>query len=403
MPRYRYEAKKGPGDAQTGVLEAESQRAALARLRDMGYVPTSIADDVESKHHRSLRNTFARIRLKDRNIFFRQLANLYESGMPLTQAFSTIAEQTTNAKLLAVLEKMRDDVQQGNAFGEALERFPKVFTPIQCSLVRAGESGGMLDGVLWRIVTFGEREEEVRGKAVSAMIYPAFLLVVGAAAIFILLSFVFPKFLMVFDDFGATLPWPTLIVLGVVRFMSFWWWAVLLLIAAAVALCLVYVRSEKGRRKWHRLLLDMPVIGSFVQKYQMAQFVRTLGTLMDNGVPILSALRITADTLSNAIIAEEVLQVHGRVAEGESISNGLRHEKHFPPMIISMFAVGEESGRLGPVTQRMADAYDVEVDRAVKALVALVEPVMIVIMGIVVGFLVIAMLLPMLTLSSQIS
>ncbi|MBI5094901.1 MAG: type II secretion system F family protein [Candidatus Hydrogenedentes bacterium] len=403
MPRYQYEVKKGPGKPTTGVMEADSQRAAVIRLRDMGYFPISVEEMTGEEKQDSVKHALTRIRLKDRNVFFRQLANLIESGMPITRALSTLVEQAENPKLRKVIEQLRHDVQQGSTFADALERHPKLFSVMICNMVRAGETGGMLEGVLWRIVAFGEQEEELRGKAVGAMVYPAFLLLVGCVSVFILLSFVFPKFVLVLADFHAKLPLPTRIVMGVCEFMGSYWWLVLLGLAGVIGAVLYYVRTESGRKAFDRLILRLPVFGGVVQRYEMAKFARTFGTLLDNGVPILNALRITADTITNTAITAEVDRLHGRVTEGESMSEGLRHAQHFPPMVVNMFAIGEESGRLGAVTKRIAEAYDAEVDRAVKAMAALLEPMMIVLMGVVVGFLVIAMLLPMLTLSSSIS
>jgi type IV pilus assembly protein PilC len=366
MPQFKYEVKKGPGAATTGVLEAESQRAAIARLRDMGYFPISVQEYEGEEKKDTLREALVRVRLKDRNLFFRQLANLIESGMPITRALGTLVEQTENPKLARIVAEIREDIQKGSTFAEALERHPKIFPAMFSSMIHAGETGGMLEEVMWRIVAFGEQEEELKGKAISALIYPVFLLLVGSSAIFILVSFVFPKFVDVFKDFNATLPWPTIVVMSFCNFMG------------------------------------IPAVSAVIQRYEMAKFARTLGTLLDNGVPVLTAIRITVETLSNKAIAEEVQTIHGRVIEGESISDSLRQTKHFPPMVVNMFAVGEESGRLGAVAKRIADAYDQEVDRAVKAMAALFEPILIVIMGVIIGFLVIAMLLPMLTLSSHV-
>ena len=403
MPQFQYEVKKGPGPATSGVLEAESRRAAAARLRDMGYFPISIEEYAGEKQKDVLLRAITRVRLKERNIFFRQLATLIESGMPLTRALSTIAQQTTNSRLITVVEQLRDDVQKGSTFAEAMERHPKIFTSMHCNLVRAGETGGMIEEVLWRMVQFGEQDEELRAKAVSAMIYPAILMFMGTAAIFILTSFVFPKFLLLFKDFGVELPVPTKVVLAICGFMGNWWWAVLLVVIAITFGVVSYWRTPVGRMFFDRLVLRVPVLRMVIQKYVMAQFARTLGTLLDNGVPVLRSLRITVETVSNRAIAEEVDVVQARVAEGDSISSGLAQTKHFPPMVVNMFVIGEESGKLGNVTKRMADAYDIEVDRAVKTLTALLEPLMIVIMGVLVGGLVISMLMPILTMSANVS
>lgn len=402
MPQFQYEVKRGPEDVVSGVIEAENRRAAVARLRDMGYFPLRVEEYAGGGKKDSLRKAMGRIRLKERNVFFRQLANLSESGMVLTRALRTLVEQTTNQKLVRVIEELRDDVQKGSSLAEAMEKHPALFPAMYCSMVRAGETGGMLEEVLWRIVAFGEQEEELRGKVGSALVYPAFLTIVGSIAIFILVSFVFPKFVAIFEEFNAQLPLPTVIVMTFCNFMGKWWWAVLMGLGVFIAAMISYFRTEIGRRNWDAFVLRVPVIKVVVQKYEMAKFARTLGTLMDNGVPVLSALKITAETMSNRIVRDEVSVIHSGVTEGESMSESLRQCKHFPPMVVSMFAVGEESGRVGTVAKRVADAYDVEVDRAVKAMTALFEPLLIVVMGVIVGFLVIAMLLPMLTLSSTI-
>lgn len=402
MPKFEYEVKKGPGPSTKGIIEAENQRAAVARLRDMGFFPIRVEEFSEKSSKDTLRDAFTRISMKERNIFLRQLANLCESGMMITRALRTLVDQTENPKLTKIIDQLRDNVQKGSSLADAMEKYPQLFPPMYCSLVRAGETGGMLEEVLWRICAFGEQEEELRGKALSAMVYPTFLLVVGSTAIFILVSFVFPKFVAIFEDFNAQLPLPTIIVMKICEFMGSWWWAVLLGLIGFIAMMVRYYRSEPGRRQFDAFFLKIPVVRTLIIKYEMAKFARTLGTLLDNGVPVLTSLKITAETMSNRLIRDGVLNLLSGVTEGESLSETMHQARFFPPMVVSMFAIGEESGRIGSVAKRVADAYDLEVDRAVKALTALFEPLLIVIMGIIIGFLVIAMLLPMLTLSSTI-
>ncbi len=403
MPQFQYEVKKGPGESATGILEAENQRAAAARLRDMGYFPIRVVEYTGEEEKKDvLRQALVRIRLRDRNVFFRQLANLIESGMPITRALRTLVEQAENPKMSKLIDTLRDDVQKGCSFAEAMERHPEVFSAVQCNLVRAGETGGMLEEVLWRLVAFGEQQEELRGKALSALVYPAFLLLIGSIAVFILISFVFPRFIEVFKDFNADLPMPTKIVMAVCGFMGSYWWAVLIGVGLVIAGLVYYLRTEVGRRHRDALLLRIPVVRTVVQKYEMARFARTLGTLLENGVPVLRSLRTTADTMGNAVIRDEVASILEGVTDGRSMSESMTQTPHFPPLVVSMFMIGEESGRIGDVTKRLADAYDLEVDRAVKALTALFEPLLIVFMGAIIGFLVIAMLLPMLTLSANV-
>lgn len=403
MPQFRYEARRGPGETATGVIEAENQRAAAARLRDMGYFPIRVEETAEEGEKKDrLKQALVRIRLQDRNIFFRQLANLIESGMPITRALRTLVEQTENPKLSKLIDELRDDVQKGSSFADAMEHHPEVFSVVQCNLVRAGETGGMLEEVLWRLVSFGEQQEELRGKAITAMVYPTFLLVIGSLAVFILVSFVFPRFIEVFNDFNAELPWPTEVVMALCGFMGSYWWAVLLGLIALVAGFVSFLRTERGKYARDVVTLRVPVLRTVIQRYEMARFARTLGTLLDNGVPVLRSLQTTADTMGNAVIRDEVRTILDGVTDGRSMSESMGPLPHFPPLVVSMFMVGEESGRIGEVTRRLADAYDLEVDRAVKAMTALFEPLLIVFMGIVIGFLVIAMLLPMLTLSANV-
>jgi type II secretory pathway component PulF len=402
MPKYRYEVKAGPDQMDTGVMEAESPRAVIARLREMGFYPLHIeeAREKEEKGPR-FRLTLKRIGLKDRNIFLRQLANLLESGMVLTRALGTLAEQTENPRMVEVIQKLRSEIEEGATFAEALERQPKVFPPLVSSLVHAGETGGMLEEVLWRLVDYGEQEEELKGKAVSAAVYPCFLMFMGAAAVFILMSFVFPVFTEIFADLGVELPWPTKVVMAVSGFMGAYWWLVLLGAGGFAAGFVSFARSPAGRRQLDAILLRLPVAGGVALKFEMAKFARTLGTLLDNGVAVIKSIRITAGTMGNRVIGEQVAAIESRVSEGDTISETLAGRQYFPPLVVNTFAVGEESGRIGAVAKRIAEVYNNEVDRAVKAMTALMEPALIVVMGIIIGFLVFAMLLPLLTLGTQ--
>lgn len=402
MPIFEYKVKRGKEDVSTGVMDAESRKAVVSQLREKGYFPISVTEAVSEEKQDVIREKLVRVRLKDRNVFFRQLANLIESGMPILRAMTTLKNQTRNKKMAQVIEDLRESIKNGSDFAEALEEHPKIFPAMHTNLVRAGEAGGMLEEVLWRIVTFGEQDEELRQNAFSAMIYPVFLMVIGNTAVFILVSFVFPNFLTIFEDFNADLPWPTIFVMAICEFMGSWWWAVLLVLGLLIASFIKYVRSKDGRARLDKVWLTLPLLGDLLQRYEMAKFARTLGTLFDNGVPVLSSLRITSDTLSNTAIAAEVDTIHTRVAEGSSISESLHDSQYFPPLVVNMLAIGEETGRLGAVMKRIADAYDIEVERAVKALTSMLEPILIVVMGVVIGFLVIAMLLPMLTLSSHV-
>ena len=401
MPLYQYEVKKNPRETATGVLEAESQQAALNRLREMGYHPLAIAEHKPDAAGRSAAiRRFHRIRLRDINLFFRQLANLTDAGLPLLRALTTLITETENPKMVEVLRQIRAGVQKGRALAECLADHPKVFPAMYPNMVKAGETGGMLEEVLLRIAAFGEKSENLRNKVIGALIYPAFLVVVGVTALFVMLSFVFPKLMTFFDDFNAPLPVATRMVMGICGFMSRWWWLVLGAVVFIVVAVQRYVATTRGRFQVDKGLLKTPVFGPVVQRVEISKFARTLGTLIDNGVPILTALRIVVDTLTNRALAQEVGSIHDEISEGESLNEALRRREHFPPSVVNVLAIGEESGRLGEACSRIADVYDGEVDRAVSAMTSLLEPALIIVMAFFVGFIVIAMLLPIFNISS---
>ena len=401
MPLYEYEVKKNPRETVAGVLEAESRQAAVNRLREMGYHPLAIAEHKPEVAGKSAAvRRFHRIRQRDVNLFFRQLANLADAGLPLLRALTTLISETENPKMEDVLRQIRAGVQKGRTLAECLADHPKVFPAMYPNMVRAGETGGMLEEVLLRIAAFGEKSESLRNKVIGALIYPVFLVVVGITALFVLLSFVFAKLMTFFDDFNAPLPAATRIVMGICGFMSRWWWLVLCSVLFIVVAVRRYVSTSRGRFQVDKGLLKTPVFGPLAQRVEISKFARTLGTLIDNGVPILSALRIVVDILTNRALAQEVDSIHDDISEGESLNEALRRREHFPPSVVNVLAIGEESGKLGEACNRIADVYDGEVDRAVSAMTSLLEPALIIVMAFFVGFLVIAMLLPIFNVSS---
>ena len=403
MPLYKYEVKKNPRETVTGLLEAESQQAAVNRLREMGYHPLSIAEHQPEPARKGLAvQRFRKIRQRDVNLFFRQLANLMDAGLPLIRALTTLIAETENPRMVEVLRQLRVSVQKGRTLAESLADHPHIFPTMYPNMVRAGETGGMLEEVLLRIAAFGEKTDELKHKVGGALIYPAFLVLVGTTALFVLLSFVFPKLIELFEDFNAPLPIATRIVMAICSFMSRWWWLILMLLALFVIGARQYIATSRGRFQVDKGLLRTPLLGPVLQRVEISKFARTLGTLIDNGVPILSALRIVVDTLTNRALAHEVSSVHDEISEGESLNEALRRREHFPPSVVNMLAVGEESGKLGEACRRIADVYDAEVDRAIGAMTSLLEPTLILIMGFFVGFLVIAMLLPMFQVHSLI-
>jgi len=401
MPEYQYLVKKGPVETISGVMEAENESTVVRRLRDMGYHPIEVVEKVE-QNRSFLNKPIGRIRQSDVTLLFQQLSRLNRAGLPLLRSLRTLREQTENRRLREVVDELHTGVQQGRTFAECLSEHPKVFPDMYASMVLAGETGGMLEDVLDRLAMFSEKEQQLRGKVISSLIYPCFLVVAGSAAAFILLSFVFPKFIELFEEFDAELPAPTRLLMAICGFMENFWWALLLGLVAAVSGLIQYRRSAGGKLAVDRTLLRVPLFGTLILRAEIAKFARTLGTLVDNGVPILRALRITATTMTNGAIAAQIETIHDAVTDGASLHESLERAQYFPPMAISMMAIGEESGMLGDVTRQIADTYDEEVDRAIKNLTTMLEPTLILVMGVFVGFLVISMLLPMFQVSTLI-
>ncbi len=406
MPTFAYKVKTGPQEVLDGTVDAESRAAAVSRLRAMGYHPISVEtaspEDGTGQRGRIDLDFLRRIRPKDVTLFFQQLANMMTAGLPLLRSLNNLASQCENPKMKSVIEDLGAQVQKGATFADSIGRHPSAFPSMYSNMIMAGETGGALEEVLERLADYGEKQDELRGKVWGALPYPILLLVVGIGSIFILLSFVFPKILGLFEDFNIQLPLPTRIVMAVSDFMGSYWWLVLFLMGAFIYAVFHYVRTEEGRLQLDTLLLRIPMVRSLVTKMEVSRFSRTLGTLVDNGVAILQSLQIVSETVGNRIISSEVLQIRERISDGASLNEAMEKTETFPDMVISMMSVGEESGSLGEVCKKVADIYDREVDRAVKTLTSLLEPTLILIMGFFVGFLVIALLLPIFMLSTSV-
>lgn len=402
MPQYVYKVKKSPQEVVTGFLEADNERIALSKLREMGYHPLMITEQEQKKPLLSLPafNFLKGIRRKEVNLFVRQLSDLINAGLPLTRSLEILKAQTPNKALKGVVEDLKRQVQEGISFSEALSAHPKVFPPIFSSMVKAGEAGGMLEEVLLRIADLGDEEEELRGRVKTALIYPSFLAIVGLTTIFIMLSFVFPTFISLFEDMGQDLPAPTRLLIAICSFMDRFWWTFLLLLGLGIVSLKRYYADPKGRRLIDLYRLKIPIYGELVKKVEIARFAHILGALLDNGVSMLQSLRTVMDTLSNQVIIDDLAEIYEEVSRGESLAQGLLRSPIFPPMVGNMLAVGEESGNLGGLAHKVASSYEREVERTVKVVTSLLEPVLILVLGSMVGFLVISMLLPLFQLST---
>jgi type IV pilus assembly protein PilC len=396
VPVYVWKGRTTGGEIQTGELTLDSQEEALSALRKKRIIITSVREKKNDIKF-ALPKFGSGVSTRDMAIFTRQFATMINAGLPLVQCLDILSKQTEKEHFRNVIGQVMREVEAGNTLAEALSKKEnqRVFDELYVNMVEAGEAGGILDDILARLATFIEKAEALKRKIQGAMVYPAVVMTVAIMATCFMLIFIIPTFARMFTGFGAELPLPTKIVMGLSSFLRSYWWAMLgSLIGGAVALQR-YRRTDRGQIVVDRLLLKVPVLGDVIKKGAVARFTRTLGTLISSGVPILTGLEITARTSGNRVIQEAIMAARASIREGETISAPLKVSNVFPPMVVQMISVGEETGALDDMLTRIADFYDDEVDTAVDALTSLIEPIMIVFMGSVVGGMVVAMYLPM--------
>ena len=397
MQKFLYKAKDGRKQLMEGILEAETERGALSKLSQMGYFPLSIQKEEAGPQRQASSRSFSiftGIRRRDITFFTRQLSDLLEAGLTLMRALNVIQDQTENPRLQEILGDIVSHVRDGKSFSDALAVYPKVFPPIYVSMVRSGEVGGILGGVLSRLADFSEKEEELQGKVRAAMAYPALICLVGMGTVAVLLIFVVPKLVLLFQDVGQVLPLPTQILIAVSNGVAKYWWGALLIAALGGFLGKRQSLPQGARLAIDRIKLRLPVWGSLIKKVEIARFARSLATLLSHGVPILQAMQSVYQATGNEMLKGELQKIGDQLRGGTTLSQGMRQSRIFPNLVINMVSVGEEAGSLDRSLIKIADTYEREADRAMKMMTALVEPVMILVMGSVVGFIVVSMLLP---------
>src|SRR5215204_4628792 len=390
MPAFTYTARALNGDLRTATIDAPSRDEVIAQLRRQRLNVVKIDEASQANKKKA----GGKIKMRDIVIFTRQFSTMINAGLPLVQALDILAKQSENKALKDVTRAEVFDVESGHTVADALKKHPKAFSDLYVNMVAAGEAGGILDTILMRLATFMEKNDALVRKVKGAMIYPGVITSVAGIAIIVLLVFVIPVFEKMFASVGMALPLPTRVVIGMSQFLQNYWWAVIAgLIGAGWSLKKYYATSD-GKLTIDRLLLKMPVLGDVLRKSAVSRFTRTLGTLIGSGVSILDGLEITAKTAGNRVIQDAIMESRASIAGGETISAPLQKSQVFPPMVISMIAVGEQTGGLDEMLSKIADFYDEEVDAAVSGLLALMEPIMIVFLGVVVGGMVVAMYLP---------
>ena len=392
MPLWEYTAKAAAsGQIVKGELDVPTRDDVMAFLRKSRLTVVTVREAAKARGGLTFG---ARVKTRDVVIFTRQFATMINAGLPLVQSLSILAQQTENKLLREITRQVVYDVEAGNTLADALRKHPKGFSDLYVNMVAAGEAGGILDTILLRLATFLEKNDALVRKVKGAMIYPGVIMSVAVGAIAILLIFVIPTFANMFASVNMELPLPTRIVMGASQFLLNWWWMIALVIAGSVFAIRQYYKTPDGQKRIDQMLLNAPVLGDVLRKSAVSRFTRTLGTLISSGVSILDGLEITAKTAGNRVIHDAVMQSRQSIAGGETIAGPLEQSKVFPPMVISMVAVGEQTGGLDEMLAKIADFYDEEVDVAVSALLSLMEPLMIVVLGVIVGGMVVAMYLP---------
>ena len=389
MPSFTYTARDARGDLKTATIDAPNRDDVMAQLRRMRMNVVKVEESGKTPKKR-----LGGIKMRDVVIFTRQFSTMINSGLPLVQALDILAKQSENPALSAVTREVVFDVESGNTVADALKKHPKAFSDLYVNMVAAGEAGGILDTILMRLAVFMEKNDALVRKVKGAMIYPGVISTVAAGAITILLIFVIPTFQRMFASAGIDLPLPTRIVIMMSGFLQHYWYVLILGAAAAFYGLRKYNQTPGGKLQIDKLMLKMPILGDVLRKSAVSRFTRTLGTLISSGVSILDGLEITAKTSGNRVIQDAIMQSRASIAGGDTISAPLAKSNVFPPMVISMIAVGEQTGGLDEMLSKIADFYDEEVDAAVAGLLALMEPVMIVFLGGVVGGMIVAMYLP---------
>jgi type IV pilus assembly protein PilC len=401
MAVFVWKGRTLSGESQAGELEVNRQEEALEILRKKKILITSLRP--KSGGFKMPAIGGSGVSTKDLAIFTRQFATMISAGLPLVQCLDILAKQSSKPSFGRTISEVTREVESGQTLADSLGKHKNVFDDLFRNMVAAGEAGGVLDEILMRLATYIEKADALKRKIQSAMVYPAVVLTVAMGATAFMLVFIIPTFAKMFTDFGGELPLPTKIVLGMSGFLTSFWWAILIAIGAAAFAFQRYYVTEGGRRTVDALMLKFPVIGDVLLKGAVARFTRTLGTLIASGVPILSGLEITARTAGNKIISEAIMTARASIREGETVSAPLKTSGVFPPMVVQMISVGEQTGALDEMLTKIAVFYEAEVDTAVDTLTSIIEPCMIVVMGGIVGGMVVAMYLPMFKLISVVA
>jgi len=400
MPTYTWKGKNKMGKMQEGSVTAENKDSVIALLRRQQIMVSAVT---EKGKELAVPKMGGSVRQKEIAIFTRQFSVMIDAGLPLVQCLEILGSQQKNRLFQKVLFQVRQDVESGSTLADSMRKHPKVFSSLFCNMIAAGESGGILDTILQRLAAYIEKNVKLVAAVRSAMIYPVAVITIAVGVVVVILWKVIPTFAMLFEGLGATLPLPTRITIAASNFLGRFMPVLVILGVAAGFATNRYYKTYKGRRQIDQLILKLPVLGDLMRKIAVARFCRTLGTLIQSGVPILEGLEITARTAGNSIVEDAIMATRKSIEQGKTIAGPLEETKVFPSMVVQMISVGEQTGALDTMLSKIADFYEDEVDEAVENLMALLEPVMILFLGIMIGGIVISMYMPMFTLIGKIA
>lgn len=404
MPVYEYTALDAAGKKHKGVLDADSLPAVRQKIRQLGKYPVEIKETVPKGRRGQIgagKSSFfslqggGRIKQQEIHVATRQLATLLGAGIPLVPALTGLIEQTSSKSLQTIITQIKDSVNEGNSLTDALAEHPRLFSKVYVNMVHAGEASGSLDVVLDRLAEFGERQQAMRSRVSAALIYPIFMALVGVGVLFALITFIVPSITKVFTDRKQALPLPTMVLIQISTFLQEWWWlALIMLVVVLFGLRYFFRQTPQGRRIWDKMKLTLPLISDLNIKIAAAALGRTMSSLLQAGVPLVTSLQIVKNILNNVLLDEVLEQAGEELQKGKSLSGFLRGNRYFTPMLVQMIAVGEQSGSLDKMLAKAADSYEKEVETKVMAITSMIEPVMILAMGMAVGFIVMSILLP---------
>ncbi|MDH3349627.1 MAG: type II secretion system inner membrane protein GspF, partial [Desulfobulbaceae bacterium] len=404
MPVYEYSALTEAGKKIKGIIDAESNSAARQKIRHAGNYPVDIKETTPLSRNRQVGKLASilsaqRVRSQEVHLITRQLATLLNAGIPLVQALNGLIEQTENQALQKIIAQVKDAVNEGNSLTKALSDHPRIFSKIYINMVRAGETSGSLDVVLERLAEFGEQREAMKSRVNAALMYPFFMVFVGAIVLFLLLTFIVPNITKVFEDTKSVLPMPTIILISISDFLRNYWWLTAGFIISISASLHYAIQQPKGKRISDKLKLNLPLLGPLNTKVAAASFSRTLANLLQSGVPLITSLGIVKNILNNVLLAEEIDHANEELAKGRSLSEILKQSQWFPPMLVQMVSVGEQSGALESMLEKTANNYEKEVESKIMGLTSLIEPVMILGMAVIVLFIIVSIMLPILDMN----